>query len=293
MVKRHLEARQVKFGKLFGGDGGGAARFDDPFRLLPLCGSVGLSPGESRAILSQCRPSVAIDLAESRGVLPHSGSCMGGQPALPDGLPWPEDESGTPLRFLGQFACSELALARLGGFPDEGLLSLFLDTFEDEPASARLFYFSLKRDLMRRAAPEGTEESLCYRPTFHTIPSLPRPGSLEYAQLQLDEDAEDAYYQLLLEVEESLQPCQLRCGGHPPFSDEQGCYPSEGGADRWEFFLALRDIEELGVSWPESGAVMVWLPRSEGRFADGRAALTWQAVWDDDEEEEDEDEEDD
>ncbi len=268
---------------MFGG--GGSARFDDPFRLLPIGQSVGLSQRESRAVLAQCRPSVAIDLAESRSDLPHSGSCLGGQPALPDAFPWPQDDEGRPLRFVGQFACADLALARLSGYPDEGLISIFLDTFDDEPATARIFYFSLKRDLMRRRAPAGMEEPPCYRLTFHTIPSLPRPGSQEYQDLRLDDDAEDAYYQLLLEVEEGLHPCQLRCGGHPPFSEEEGCYPADGGHAEWEFFLALRDVDELGISWPESGAVMLWLPREAARFVDGRAALTWQAVWDDEDDE--------
>lgn len=272
--------------------GGQSARFDDPFRILPTAQAVGLSARECRSVLAACRPSVAVDLAEARGDLPHSASCLGGQPALPDDLPWPTDDADRPLRFVGQFACSELALARLADVPDEGLISVFLDAFDDEPKTARVFYFSLKRDLMRRAAPTGVEESPRHRPTFHTIPSLPRPGSLEYSELSLDDDAEEAYFQLLMEVEEKLHPCQLRCGGHPPFSDEEGCYPQPGGHQRWEFFLALRDVEQLGISWPESGAAMIWLPRRD-RFAQGLAALTWQSVWDDEEDDGDSEDDDD
>ena len=265
-------------------------RFDDPFGLLPLCQALGLA-AEAKTILRACRPSVAVDLAETRPDLPHTGSYLGGDPALPERFGWPRDAEGEPLKFLGQFACSELSLARLTGLPEEGLISIFLDALDDEPGLAHVYHFSLTLDLMRRPPP-GAFPGPGYRATFHTIPSLPRPGSPEYQKLGLDEDGEDAYYQLLLEVEDSVQPCHLRCGGHPPFSDEEGCYPEEGGAEEWDFFLAVRDVEELGVAWPETGAAMLWIPKVKP-FAAGRAELTWQSVDDEWDEDEDEDEEED
>lgn len=195
------------------------------------------------------------------------------------------------MRFLGQFACSELALAKLPGLPEEGLLSVFINVLDDEPAETHVYHFSLKQDLLRRAPPDQESDSTAYRPSFFTIPSLPRPGSLEYQALSLSEDAEDAYYQLLVEIEESLEPCQLRCGGHPPFSDDEGCYPEDGSANEWEFFLAVRDVEELDLVWPEMGCAMIWVTKGESRFVDGRAEVTWQTVddeWDDETTDEDE-----
>lgn len=281
------ETRLVKFGKIFSRSR--PARLEDPFELLPLCRGLGLE-AKAPAILSACLPSVAIDIAEPRNDLPHSGSCLGGYPALPDNFEWPRQSDGEPMKFLGQFTCSELTLAKLTGLPEEGLLSIFLDTFDDEANEVFVYHFSLKQDLLRRQGPRDLGERPAFRPTFHPIPSLPRPGSIEYTQLALDEDEQDAYYQLLIELEESLEPCQLRCGGHPPFCDEDGCYPEQGGEREWSFFLALRDIEELELVWPETGAVMIWAPKGVPISNIGTATLTWQTV-DDWEEEDDDDEE--
>jgi uncharacterized protein YwqG len=281
----------VKFGKMFGRPD--TPKFEDPFALAPLCQSLGLT-AEAQAIVAACKPSVAIDVADQRTDLPHSGSFLGGHPALPDRFDWPRDSEGGPMKFLAQFSCSELALAKLSGLPEEGLISVFIDALEDEPAEAHVYHFSLKKDLLRRPPPDTLAEAVTFRPTFHTIPSLPRPGSVEYDALNLSSDAQDAYYQLLVEIEESLEPCQLRCGGHPPFSDEDGCYPEDGGAQEWNFFLAVRDVDELEVVWPEMGCAMLWIPKDSRRFVDGRAELTWQTVdddWDDDDED-DEDQED-
>lgn len=288
----------MRFGKIFGRSR--PPRIEDPFELLPLCREVGLE-AKAAQLAGACRPSVAIDPAERRADLPHSGSSLGGPPALPDRFPWPRNDDGEPLHFLAQFACSELALAKLTGLPEEGLISVFLDALEDEPHEVRVYHFSLKSDLMRRPTPAELVERPAFRPSFHTIPSLPRPGSPEYRALALDEEEQDAYYQLLLELEESLQPCHLRCGGHPPFCQEDGCYPSDGGARAWDFFLALRDIEVLDVTWPETGAIMIWLPKAQRFSHSGEATLTWQDVdddWDDDTEdatdsEEDNDDDDD
>ncbi len=270
----------------------GPTRFGDPFGLLPLCQSLGLS-NKAKAILKVCQPSVAIDLAEERPDLSHTASYLGGHPAFPERFPWPLTSSGEPMRFVGQFSCTELSLAQLSGFPEEGLISIFLDVLDDEPSEVRVFHFSLKRDLIRRPPPGENLEPSAFRANFTTIPSLPRPGSLEYEKLNLSDDEVDSYYQLLLEIEESLEPAEFRCSGHPPFSDEEGCYPEAGEPSDWDFFLAIRDVESLGIAWPETGCAMLWIPHTQGRFQDGQAELTWQTIevdWDDDDDEETEDE---
>ncbi len=287
------EELSVKFRKMLGLPG--PTRFGDPFGLLPLCQSLGLGD-KSKAILKLCRPSVAIDAAGKRPDLSHTSSYLGGHPALPEQFTWPVDESGSPLKFVGQLSCSELSLAQLSGFPEEGLISIFLDVFDDEPSVAKVYHFSLKRDLVRKAPPGENLEHSALRANFSTIPSLPRPGSLEYEKLALTEDESDSYYQLLVELEESLEPAELRCSGNPPFSDEDGCYPDSGVPSDWEFFLAVRDVEALGISWPETGCAMLWVPKSDGRFTDGQAELTWQTIevdWDDEEDEDEDDTSDD
>lgn len=283
------EELSVKFRKMLGLPG--PTRFGDPFGLLPLCQSLGLGD-KSKAILKVCRASVAIDAAEERPDFSHTSSYLGGHPALPERFTWPLAQTGVPLKFVGQLACSELSLAQLSGFPEEGLISIFLDTLDDEPSVVKVYHFSLKRDLVRQAPPGESLVHSAFRANFATIPSLPRPGSAEYEKLAFSEDESDAYYQLLIELEESLEPAELRCSGHPPFSDEDGCYPETGVPSDWEFFLAVRDVETLGISWPETGCAMLWIPKSEGRFVDGQAELTWQTIevdWDDEEDEDEND----
>lgn len=282
-ARRIQEPLKVKFRKMLGLPG--PTRFGDPFGLLPLCQSLGLDE-KARAILRSCRAAGAVDVAEMRSDLPHTASYLGGHPALPYRFPWPSSQSARPMRFVGQFACSELALAKLTSLPDEGLLSVFMDALDDEPKEAQVYHFSLTKDLCRQTPPPGQAQSPAFRAAFSTIPSLPRPGSLEYEALALCEDDADAYYQLLLELEEGLEPSPLRCSGHPPFSDEEGSYPDRGDPRDWEFFLALKDVEELELAWPETGCVMLWLPRSAERFSGKQTALSWQPLevdWEEDE----------
>lgn len=289
-VWERQEAVEVKFRKMLGLPG--PTRFGDPFGLLPLCESLGLGD-KAQAILKSCQAAAAVDVAEERPDLPHTASYLGGQPAVPERFSWPASQAGTPMRFVGQFACSELSLAKLSGFPEEGLISIFLDALDDEAKEAQVYHFSLKRELRRQSSPSGLAETSTYRANFSTIPSLPRPGSLEYEAMAFSEDEADAYYQLLVELEESLEPCHIRCSGHAPFSDEDGCYPEVGEPAEWDFFLAVRDVEELEIAWPETGCAMLWLPKGAERFSGRRTGLTWQTIdadWDDEDESDDEEE---
>jgi hypothetical protein len=137
---------------------------------------------------------------------------------------------------------------------------------------------------------------LAYRPTFHAIITIPRPDSKEYAQLRLSQEEKEAYNDLLDELDSRLEPSALQLGGHPPYRlGEEAIPPVDDG--NWEFFLAVHDVDELFVSWPEGGCAFIWLPPLDTRFRRGRAALTYQVLeyedWEEDEEDwDDEDEED-
>lgn len=289
------------FDKLFGRSE--PKKLEDPFGLRPYCLELGLSQYVI-SLQKSCRPSVAVALAEARQDLPHTASRLGGYPALPDRFEWPLNENDVPLKFLGQFTCGELSLAKLDGLPEEGLISIFLDCLDDEPNVAMVFHFSLKRDLLRRAPPRGpgphptTSPPSAYRPVFRTVPSLPYPGSKAFERLEIQDEDLDAYEELLLNVEHSLDPYQIRCGGHAPQEDMELDTPETEEAGSWEFFLALRDIEDLEILWPEAGCAVIWLPTGSARFVEGIAEITWQPFDDDwneeaEEEEADEDEEDD
>lgn len=202
--------------------------------------------------------------------------------------------------FLGQFTCQELSLAKLPRVPDEGLISVFLDTIEREPGECQIHHFSLKRDLIRCTAPGlSSNEKMAYRPVFKTGPSLPRPGSAEFESLELPQSKHQDYEELLDELEQRRDPTTIQCGGHPPLQAAEHGLPSEGG--HWEFFLAVHDIEELFISWQDGGCAFLWTVSGEQRFEGGKATITWQSGaddgwdddddWDEDDSEEDWDEE--
>lgn len=194
--------------------------------------------------------------------------------------------------FLAQLSCGELALERYEGLPDEGLISVFLDSIDNEPAEARVFHFSLSRDMRRRAPPKApASEKMAYRPTFHATVTIPRPQSEEYSALDLTAEEQVSYNDLLDELDTHRDSSAMQLGGHPPYILEREDIPGVDDGN-WEFFLSVHDIEELFVSWPEGGCAFVWIPPLDTRFRRGRAALTWQ-VFDDEEWDEDEDEEED
>lgn len=276
--------------KLFGG--GGRPKRDDPFNLLPAFQEYGLEE-HADALLKACKLCVEIDLAEFNTELPHTASRLGGQPALPDKFEWPTSQGGEPLVFLGQFTCQELSLAKLPNVPDEGLISIFLDTLEQQPQECQVHHFSLKRDLVRCSPPGQTSsERMAYRPVFKSGPSLPQLGTSEFEALPLKGQSQD-YEELLDELEQRRSTSTIQCGGHPPLRGPDG-FPSEPG--RWEFFLAVHDIEELFIGWAEGGCAYLWTAAGEQRFQSGRATITWQSSdhdWDDEEwDEEDEEWED-
>jgi len=272
-------------GKLFG-RGSERPIPGDHFGLAALCEKHGLAHMATK-IVKSARNAVEIRLSEFNCQLAHIASRVGGHPALPDDVAWPISGDGEPMIFLAQFSCDELAMERYDGLPEEGLISVFLDTMDSEPSEARVYHYSLVRDMRRRAPPNApATEKVAYRPTFHAIATIPRPDSAAFEALRLNEREKARYYDILDDLDQRLDSSALQLGGHPPYRLEREDIPGVDDGN-WEFFLAVHDIEELFVSWPEGGCAFIWIPPLDTRFRRGRASLTWQvldAEWDDDEE---------
>jgi Domain of unknown function (DUF1963) len=278
-------------GKLFG-RGHERTIPGDHFGLGALCDRHNLGH-KALKIVKSSRNAVEIRLTEFNCQLAHIASRVGGHPALPDDVDWPISNDGAPMIFLAQFSCGELSTERYEGLPDEGIISVFLDTMDSEPSEARVFHYSLTRDMRRRAPPNApATEKMAYRPTFHAIITIPRPDSSAYSDLELDEEEKSNYTRLLDELDQCLDASALQLGGHPPYRLEREDVPGVDDGN-WEFFLAVHDIEELFVSWPEGGCAFVWIPPLDTRFRRGRAALTWQVLEDEDWDAEWDDEDDD
>lgn len=280
-------------GKIFG-TGTSKPIPGDHFGLGPLCEKHGLVK-KARQIVRSARNAVEIRLTEFNCQLAHTESRIGGHPALPDDVDWPISGDGEPMVFLAQFSCGELALERYEGLPDEGLISVFIDTLDSEPTEARVYHYSLTKDMRRRTPPKSpSAEKLAYRPTFHAIVTIPRPDSKAYKALRLSEQEKRYYNHLLDELDQNLDGSALQLGGHPPYILEREDIPGVDDGN-WEFFLSIHELEELFVSWTEGGCAFIWIPPLDTRFRRGRAALTWQVLdgeWEEEWEEEDEDEDD-
>lgn len=281
------------FGKLFKRSTGKSPK--DEFELLDLCDKVGLHE-HSDVILKACRRAVEVNLEEFTSELPHTASRLGGHPALPDDFPWPLGQNGAPMHFLGQLTCQELRLARYDKVPEEGLLSVFLDTIDEQPEQAHTFYFSLKRDLIKRSPPGGIrDENPSYRPGFYTIPSLPALDSKDFESLNFKEEARESYEELLDLLSLRRDPSSIQVGGYPPLWHADST-EAETEPEQSQFFLSLHDIEELSIGWEPTGTIFLWIPNSEITQAEIPTRLVWQVCeddedWDDDEDE-DSDEED-
>ena len=280
------------FGKLFQRSSG--KRPDDEFGLLELCEKTNLSD-HSDTILKACRRAVEISLEQFNPDLPHTASRLGGCPALPDDFPWPSGQDENPMTFIGQLTCQELRLAKYEGVPEEGLISLFIDTLEDEPTEAQVYHFSLKRDLVRRPTPgkDGPPPS-SYRPGFRAIPSLPALVSKSFTQLNIDSQSRDDYEELLDLLSERRDPSSLQLGGYAPYWDSECSEPGDE-SQKFSFFLGLHDIEELSVTWEPSGTAYLWLPEAGFAQADITTELSWQVCeededWDDDDDDDDDEE---
>lgn len=270
--------------RLFGSDDVGPIP-GDLFGLAAMCENVGLGK-RAREIVGVSRRAIEVRLEELDSALPHTASRIGGHPALPDDTSWPLSRDGEPLLFLAQFSCGELSREGYDGLPDEGILSIFLDTFTSRPREARVFHYSLTRDMTRRAPPNSsTTEKIAYRPTFDAKVTLPKLGSPDYESLDLDLEERELYILLLGELDGvgELSPLQMR--GYPLMALEPEAVPPTKDVS-WELFLSIQDMEEIFLSWPEEGCALLFIPTLETRFRKGRAHISWQSFdldedWDD------------
>lgn len=94
------------------------------------------------------------------------GSRIGGVPAWPEFEPWPLDDKGVPMIFLGQINFADMP--PLPDFPDHGLLQIFIKADGDlgynpktQDPSHVVFYRKASRSLkMAPALPEDTPTSV-------------------------------------------------------------------------------------------------------------------------------------
>jgi uncharacterized protein YwqG len=142
-----------------------------------------LPPDIADRFLGLLRPAIRLDAA---GANDRPVGHLGGEPALPDDMPWPVWLDDQPVPFIFQ-----VAFDRLVGYdvdidlPTAGSLLVFrpdLEALPDPDMGTRLIYVPPGTAVTRRAAPPGTD-AYPYRPvvarSVPTWPSGAEPAFLE------------------------------------------------------------------------------------------------------------------
>lgn len=226
-------------------------------------------------------------------------SRLGGLPALPPEMPWPE-WNGKPLAFLAQLDLGELHAALPSFLPASGQLYFFYDQeqgawgFDPKDVGAwRVLHLPSPRAAAApRRAPTGLDPSFVYKPltvAAHRIDLLPSLERLSLDQHNWKED-DDAYFALRDEAfqgfthhqtlgfptpvqdDEMELQCQLASSGvyvGTPEGYEDSRVPSlKPGAADWRLLLQLDSDDDVGWMWGDVGTLYFWVRESDARRGD-------------------------
>ena len=217
----------------------------------------------AEAILAVARPELRLELdGELAPDAPPGRSRIGGDPDLPEGVPWPVHE-GHRFSFMAQLDLASLGIPVGWPLPQVGTLSVFMGDDEERfEVPHRVLYFPPGSALTRRAPPEdipcadeahaGLEvRALRAKPAI----SLPGYGSALVVGMNLDEDTLDRY----LVLEQKLGGGYGKLLGHDHDVDE---LPSQVRAR--QVLLQDRDFDWLRAHPAEHDAEAArWAPLIE------------------------------
>lgn len=259
-------------------------------------------PGPMRDVGTLARPveREALHLVRKAGA---SRSMLGGDPALPPGIPWPKRD-GRPLRFLARLSLAEVqGISPVAWLPSTGALLFFYDDEEQpwgfDPAhrggSAVLWLEEPVEGPTVTAASIATllpESPLELRP-LRVLPSLERD---ECAALELSDEEGDAYIELAEErygglprhqalgwpspVQGDLMELECQLASHGVYCGKPSDYDSPrarelaAGAANWRLLLQLDSDDELEMNWGDAGRLYFWVEDSAARKADFSNAWT-------------------
>ncbi|GAA4571005.1 YwqG family protein [Planotetraspora kaengkrachanensis] len=235
---------------------------------------------------------------------------LGGDPILPEDVPWPVWEDRGPLTFIAALDCSALEpAAYAGGVPSGGVLSFFyfdgqIDDGEEivgpwDPATqagARVLYVPAAAEASPREAPEGIEPYPRVPLSAHAAVTVPTPTHpVLVASFGGDLEAIKGHPVSARAFRRNLPPSGdigHRVGGYaaPVQADVEYevAQVALGGVDwrdprlqdeaaHWVLLAQFDSDGRANMMWGDAGA-LYWLIRPEdlaaGRF--DRALFTWQ-----------------
>jgi hypothetical protein len=228
-------------------------------------------------------------------------SKLGGDPELPRGLAWPEDDD-LPRAFVGQIDLAEVRAA--GGsswLPAEGRLYAFHDGERVGCADlVRLIY--TREPAAAPVAPlSGPKAPLKFperRVGFFAATSLPSSDWLDIDPRELADDDDPAAWDALAALETRPQGKQVRehrIGGYPseiqggrlqlecehlardlPDPDYRQPVPADiaAGAATWRLLLQIDSDNELQMNWVDGGMLYVFVRQADAEAGDFSKAVT-------------------
>lgn len=227
-------------------------------------------------------------------------SHLGGAPALPIGVDWPEHE-GRRLDFLAQLSLPELhATHSIDWLPATGTLLFFYD-MDKQPwgfdprdrGAARVLHLFEPLEAPHEASehPEKAAAALPHQNLgfrrIDVFPSWERPcvASLRLSDDESDIfiDASDAAFDHKPRHQVGGYPSPIQGDGmeldcelvtHGLYLGDTAAYKSDtaaklaAGADRWGLLLQLDTDDELSVMWGDCGRLYYWVDKEAARARD-------------------------
>ena len=255
------------------------------------------------------QPSVRITTRPAAGPDLEPGKPrLGGQPDLPEGIPWPEFKR-VPMSFIGQIRFADVSgLDSENLLPDSGILYFFYDAGQmtwgfdpkDRGGWKVIYYNGNMSDLRRTEFPDGLPQEsrfLAAAMSFSREITVPQMPSAFVNRLGMTEKEQAAYCEVMAKVEEANSEsslnrmlgypnqiqgdmqleCQLvshglYCGDERGYNDPKAKELEKGAAD-WILLLQVDSDDNTEMMWGDVGILHFWIPK------DALKARDFDKVW--------------
>lgn len=191
----------------------------------------------------------------------QEGSRFFGLPCLEEGLAWPKDGEGEPMRFVAQFNVGRAGFV-IEQLPEAEILQVFISRDEDCPEDMQVLTSDKGRPRAMAVLPEGYEAEPAKPAALRTVTSYPDRDEPLLAMpegLNVDNFDESDLGRKLAELRDgNTWPTQV--GGWPQYVQGpphaeigEGLY----GTGRTTFLIQVSD--DIGLEFGDSGLLYAWL----------------------------------
>ncbi|MFD4767309.1 DUF1963 domain-containing protein [Streptomyces niveus] len=215
----------------------------------------------------------------------------GGEPNLPDEMPWPVKEGEGPLNYMGALDCAGIPRHELDiPLPADGTLLFFLhDNYADWDSldRARVVYVPASAATSPRQLPEETVggdnfyDGEDFLVVDRAVPTMPDTDTYMIDALGIPQNAKDALGGLQWDLDGEVGDWLYQIGGHPtwiqnPHVESEGFIGT--GNEKEDLAYLERDWLLLAMTPGSGDGTFYWFMRSadlaDGRF--DRAVLNFQ-----------------